>query len=65
VSGRVHAAAFSLRPVFGAGLRPRRFRDRLDLTVPRAASRLLRFLGPGGAAVRGVTVDGLVPLLCR
>ena len=33
----------------------------VELTVPRAPSRLLRFVGPDGRPVRGVTVAGLLP----
>ncbi|MEJ7639797.1 MAG: hypothetical protein WKF75_17955, partial [Singulisphaera sp.] len=32
----------------------------LDLTIPRAPSRTLRFVGPDGRPVRGVTVLGLL-----
>ena len=34
----------------------------LTLTVPRAPSRTLKFVDPGGRAIRGVMVRGLVPL---
>ena len=34
----------------------------LNLTVPRAPSRMLRFVDPDGRAIRGVTVQGLVPM---
>ena len=33
---------------------------RVDLSVPRAASRRVRFVEPGGAPIRGVTVHGLL-----
>jgi hypothetical protein len=33
----------------------------VELTIPRAPSRLLRFVGPDGRLVRGVTIAGLLP----